>query len=197
MLVFIEGSPVRPKTTDIYIMYAENLRLLTIITLECFYSHSTKLKAAGPAAAVRVPSFRPGPSAARTAAVRVPAVTRPFGLARPQLSAEGLAAAVSDRRPLNWLVGNRCIPGLGPEMPSLADSEDHRVTVRVCESDAAALGVRLGVDSDSESRRRPSDSEHTPTTPHRARPLQTHSGRLSRRPQSGSGIPMKSNNLIL
>jgi hypothetical protein len=53
--------------------------------------------------------------------------TRPFGLARPGLSAEGLAAAVSDRRPLNWLVGNRCIPGLGPEMPSLADSEDHRV----------------------------------------------------------------------
>ena len=53
--------------------------------------------------------------------------TRPCGLARPGRSAEGLAAAVSDRRPLNWLVGNRCIPGLGPEMPSLADSEDHRV----------------------------------------------------------------------
>jgi hypothetical protein len=43
-------------------MYAENLRLLTIITLECFYSHSTKLKAAGPAAAVRVPvTFFAGP----------------------------------------------------------------------------------------------------------------------------------------
>ena len=62
MLVFIEGSPVRPKTTDIDIMYAENLKLLTIITLECFYSHSTKLKAAGPAAAVRVPvTFFAGP----------------------------------------------------------------------------------------------------------------------------------------
>jgi hypothetical protein len=141
----------------------------------------------------KIEGGRPGPAAARTAAVRVPAVTTLDDLpSLPGLASLARAREYSDfRRASSMAAGPRLLqPALLLRAAGLASPN---LNGRVSESDAAALVDRLGVDSDSESRRRPSDSEHTPTTPHRARPLQTHSGRLSRRPQSGSGLRLNTN----